>query len=124
MRTATVVAAIFGLALLIGSLSDSPNNVSAADADAKVTYAKDIQPVLKDKCYGCHNAAKKKAGINLQSGYASVAMIVKPEKPDDSKLFKCLVGGKGTKLMPPKNPLPAETVAKFKAWIEGGAKNN
>jgi hypothetical protein len=92
-------------------------------AETTVSYKKDIQPILQNNCYNCHNSMKKKAGIDLRSGYTNVAKIVKPEKPDDSRLFKCLVG-KGAKLMPPKNPLPEETVNKVKAWIEDGAKNN
>jgi hypothetical protein len=97
--------------------------VMAAEADAKVSYAKDIQPLLQAKCYECHNARRRKAGVDLQSGYAGVLRIVKPEKPEDSRLFKCLIG-KGAKPMPPKNPLPEDKVNMVKAWIAAGAKQN
>ncbi|MCE9529945.1 MAG: hypothetical protein K8T89_02205, partial [Planctomycetes bacterium] len=108
---------IVGLTLVgIGVLAFSgskPQPVAAADKEA-VTYAKDIKPILEASCYNCHNSNKKKGGVDLKSSFAGVARIVKAEKPDDSKLFKCLIG-KGAKLMPPKNSLPDEQIALIKS---------
>ena len=36
--------------------ADKKPPAAKADAAAKVTYAKDIQPLLKDSCVGCHKA--------------------------------------------------------------------
>jgi len=96
-------------------------SVAAAEGNTKVSYAKDVQPILQANCYNCHNAMKKKANVDLKSSFAGVAKIVKPENPDESRLFKCLTGN-GAKLMPPKRPLPEESIAKIKSWIEAGAK--
>jgi len=93
----------------------------AVDLEKASTYNKDVLPILESNCFSCHNAKKKKAGIDLQSGFAGVQKIVKPSSPDDSKLFKCLIG-KGAKLMPPKSPLDEKQIATVKAWIAAGAK--
>jgi hypothetical protein len=106
-----------------GWLAGSNRTVSTVSAAETASYKNDVQPILENSCYKCHNSMKKKAGIDLKSGYSNVAKIVKPDHPDSSRLFKCLVG-KGAKLMPPKNQLPEESINKVKAWIEAGAKNN
>jgi hypothetical protein len=116
---------LFILAVVIAS-SGSGNNLrieplAAAEGNTNVSYAKDVQPILAANCYNCHNAMKKKAGVDLKSSFAGVARIVKPENPDGSKLFKCLTGN-GAKLMPPKRPLPEDSIAKIKSWIAAGAK--
>ena len=124
MRSFRQIALVTVLAFIAaGWLSGSDQDVTPVKAAEAVSYKNDIQPILQNSCYNCHNSMRKKAGIDLKSGYANVAKIVKSEKPNDSRLFKCLIG-KGAKQMPPKNPLPEESVNKVKAWIEEGAKNN
>ena len=120
-KVAVVCVAIVLGCWLFGSSNTASEDLAAEDA--KVSYEKDIVPILKDNCYSCHNAKKKKARVDLQSGYNGVAKIVTAEKPDDSRLFKCLIG-KGAKQMPPKRMLAEETIAKVKSWIAEGAKNN
>ena len=47
---------------------------------------------------------------------------VKSGDPNNSKLYKSLLGGKGVKAMPPKKRLPADQIDIVKDWIAGGAK--
>jgi hypothetical protein len=91
-------------------------------ADSKVSFAKDIQPLLADKCGNCHGPKKAKKGIDVTS-YDTTMKIVRAGKPDDSRLMKSLIGS-GARQMPPKNALPEGQIAKVKAWIAAGAKNN
>lgn len=114
-----VVVAVAGLLGLTGVAERNTGSVEAAEK--AVSYAKDVQPILQTNCYGCHNNKKKKANVDLQTNFAGVQKIVSPAKPDESRLFKCLIG-KGAKLMPPKNPLPEEQIAMIKSWITAGAK--
>jgi mono/diheme cytochrome c family protein len=90
--------------------------------DPKVSFAKDIQPLLTDKCGRCHGSKKPKKGIDVTS-YDTTMKIVKAGKPDDSRLLKSLTAN-GARQMPPKSPLADEQIAKVKAWIAAGAKNN
>ena len=38
---------------------------SVANAAGPVDYKLDVQPVLKQRCYGCHGALKQEAGLRL-----------------------------------------------------------
>ncbi|HWD20683.1 MAG TPA: c-type cytochrome domain-containing protein [Verrucomicrobiae bacterium] len=111
-----------------------------------VTFAKDIMPLLKTSCLGCHNAEHPKAGYKLDTldnalkGGRDGVMIV----PGDSQksLFVVAVARINPRLaMPPtpRGPRPGATnspaathlppppfstanVALVRAWIDQGAK--
>jgi len=120
MRGFVLPVSIFGALAIICFAGKAPEPLAAEDTK-EVTFAKDVQPILRTSCIGCHNANKKKANVDVSS-YASIQKIVTVEKPDDSKLFKCISGVKGTKQMPPNRPLPEDKVATIKSWITAGAK--
>jgi mono/diheme cytochrome c family protein len=115
---------LFGVIVAVSTNALTP----AAAEDTKdtkdtkqVTYVKDVEPILSASCVGCHGSNKKKAGVDVSS-YTNVMKIVKTEKPDDSRLYKCVAGVKGVKKMPPKNPLESDQIATIKTWISTGAK--
>lgn len=118
----------FLLLLLVVLLLPAPG--LAADAKAsKITYDEHVVPVLRDKCFACHNQDRKSGGLrlntftNIMAGGAS-GPAVKPGDPDGSLLFK-LVTHKEEPYMPPKSPkLPAESLALIENWIRGGALEN
>ena len=69
----TAGAALFAVASYAGAADDRPaakkpaaakeaDEKGAADAADKVTFAKDIQPVLKESCVQCHRAPPANAG--------------------------------------------------------------
>ncbi len=105
--------------------------IGAADpvidpADIAFFEAK-IRPVLADKCYECHSAAKKvKANLHLDSragllaGGESGPSIV-PGQPEKSLLIKAISYHDEDLEMPPKKRLPDAVVADFVAWIKRGA---
>lgn len=114
------------LTLALAGLS-SPHLVRAADA--KVTYDDHVVPILRDKCFACHNQDRKSGGLrlntytNLMAGGASGAPL-KPGDPDGSLLYK-LMTHKEEPFMPPKSPLlPKESLDTVRRWIEGGALEN
>jgi mono/diheme cytochrome c family protein len=118
-------------AILVGSMfvwdlfgTEQPSTALAAEVDgAKLSYAKDIKPILEDRCFSCHNPNKKKAGIDLQGSFASMLKSVKPGSPEESRLYKSMIG-KGAKQMPPKKRISDDEINLVKAWISAGAKNN
>lgn len=99
-------------------------------ADPPVSYAKDIKPFLNKYCMECHQGASAKAKVKVDS-YADLltrtkkGALVVAGKADQSVLVKVLEG-QGGKPMPPKKsaqPTAAE-IAKVKAWITAGAKDD
>jgi Planctomycete cytochrome C/WD domain, G-beta repeat len=118
--------------LLIGSLfTANASALHAADAKkgAKVTYDDHVLPILREKCFGCHNQDKAKGGLVMSSYTAlmtggSSGEVIKPGSPDDSRLF-LLVSHKAQPNMPPKSPRIAdENLETIKQWIVGGALEN
>jgi hypothetical protein len=103
---------------------------SAAQAADAPSYTKDVKPFLENYCLSCHSGLKAKSGYNLD-GYASLfkggrkGPAVVAGKSDKSMLVRTLEGS--AKKMPPRKyseqPTAAE-IAKVKAWINAGAKDD
>ena len=101
----------------------------AADKPAKITYEGHVLPILREKCFACHNQDRKSGGLrlnnftNVMAGGAS-GEVVKAGDPDGSLLYK-LVTHQQEPHMPPKSaPLPKESLETFRNWIQGGALEN
>ncbi len=111
-------AALLPLALLV-----------PASALAAVDFARDIQPILADRCYSCHGPEKQKSGLRLDQksaaflGGDSGAVLV-PRDSAKSLLYAHISGAEPDAPMPPESagkPLTPTQVALFKAWIDEGA---
>ncbi len=68
--------------------------VSAATAEeAKVSYYRDVRPILQEHCQGCHQPAKPLGGLVMTSyeaikkGGESEEPAFVPGKPDESPLL-------------------------------------
>lgn len=98
-----------------------------ADPDGIAFFEAKIRPVLAEKCYECHSAAKKvKAKLHLDSrggllqGGESGPSIV-PGQPEKSLLITAISYHDEDLEMPPKERLAPEVVADFVAWVKRGA---
>ena len=90
-------------------------------------YAADIQPILEQHCYECHGPNKSKGSLRLDlrarafKGGVNGPAIVAGDA-EHSLLLRRLQGLDGEDQMPlKKDPLPAETIARIRAWIQAGA---
>ncbi|MFQ3592301.1 MAG: c-type cytochrome domain-containing protein [Gemmataceae bacterium] len=98
------------------------------DRTTPVTYEKDIEPILINKCAFCHSGAIKEGKFDLTSydtmmrgGKRGPAII--PGKSAESFLFK--ISKKEVRpYMPPRSetPLSPQELALIKLWIDQGAK--
>jgi hypothetical protein len=94
-----------------------------------VSFKKDIAPVLQDKCFACHGPKKAEGSYRVDSferatkpGESGIVAFV-AGKLDDSEAFRRITSTDETERMPLEaDPLPAETIALFKRWLEEGAK--
>src|SRR5437879_3789899 len=93
-----------------------------------LSYEKDVEPILVNKCQFCHTGTIKEAQLDmatyetLMKGGKRGQPIV-PGKSSESLLIQA--AGKTQKpFMPPKNeePLTPEELALLKLWIDQGAK--
>jgi len=97
---------------------------------AKVDFAKDIAPIIKDMCFKCHGGEKVKGKFNLSSKktafeQAESGKAILPGKPTLSKLYTSMTAEKDNDdLMPPikeKVRPSKEQIEKVRLWIEQGA---
>jgi hypothetical protein len=95
-----------------GGASGSPDAGNSGDSGTAVSYTKDIQPLLKSNCTGCHGGSNPSAGIDL-STYAKV-------KANASSSNSVIQRGS----MPPNGPLSTADKQLFAAWVSAGAPNN
>jgi hypothetical protein len=102
--------------------------VQVATGSESISFARDIAPVLAQRCTDCHGNQNPRNGLNLNS--ISTLMRggdrgepVLPGKPAESLLIKKLKGTADGQRMPQRGgPLDDATIAKFEKWIAEGAK--
>ena len=101
-----------------------------ARADS-VDYSRDVRPIFEKSCVGCHHHGSLDqpalSGRLALDSYDSVVKggarpIVKPGQASESELLRRLEASDPALRMPRGGPpLPAETIAVIRQWIEGGA---
>ncbi len=97
-------------------------------ADVKVDFAKDIAPLLENRCLGCHSAQLQSNGLRLDSrealltgGYTGPA--IRPGDSAGSKLIHLVAGLEKGIVMPlDGDRLTAHQVGLLRAWIDQGAE--
>lgn len=95
-------------------------------AEKKINYVDHVQPILRQKCFTCHNPDKKSSDLDLTS-YTSVMTggasgeVIAPGSAADSYLYM-LVTHESEPFMPPESEkLPDDVLAVIRQWIDGGA---
>ncbi len=95
-----------------------------AQTPSKVDFARDVQPLFKQYCLGCHGPSQQMNGLRLDER-ASVlkegAHRVMPGSSETSLLYLRLVSSDYGLQMPPTGPLGDAQVRIVKAWIDQGA---
>ncbi|HWL07689.1 MAG TPA: c-type cytochrome domain-containing protein [Planctomicrobium sp.] len=97
------------------------------DAAPQVDYEKQVAPLLKKYCAGCHNDSESEGDFSLES-FASLQKGIKSKPaflsgdPAGSALWRVMIPG-GEPAMPPEGePAPNETEREMvRQWIEQGA---
>ena len=101
--------------------------VMPVQAESAVDFARDVQPLLAEKCVRCHGPKKQEGGLRLDirrlalaGGDSGPAIVVGSASKSD--LVKRLTTDDDHKRMPPTGKaLSAEQVSVLKTWIDGGA---
>lgn len=109
-----------GLAVAQVPVAQAP----VAQALAKVDFARDVQPILRQNCVGCHGPAQQSNGLRLDrksSVMKAGTRRIVPGFIENSFVYHRLMGNVYGQQMPPGKALKAEQIATIKAWIEQGA---
>ncbi|MFO0953335.1 MAG: PSD1 and planctomycete cytochrome C domain-containing protein [Isosphaeraceae bacterium] len=102
----------------------------AGEPQTPVDFARDVQPVLSDRCYPCHgpDASTRKGKLRLdrkadafadRGGYSAFVA----GKPDESEAFSRITADDDTRMPPSKHgkSLSKAEVVLVKNWLEQGA---
>ncbi|MFO0954909.1 MAG: DUF1549 domain-containing protein, partial [Isosphaeraceae bacterium] len=94
-----------------------------------VDYARDVKPVLKERCYACHGALKQSAGLRLDTGAlvrkgGDSGPAVAPGDLAESPLLERVAATDLAERMPPEGPpLTPGQIDALKAWVAEGANS-
>ena len=99
---------------------------SAAD---KITFNRDVRPILSDKCFFCHgpDSAKREAELRLDVRDVAVASgAIVPDRPDESEMLRRILSHDPDVQMPPATAklakLTEAEITTLRRWIEQGAE--
>ena len=97
--------------------------------DTIVDFARDIDPILRTYCYGCHGPTVQMHGLRLDnrpgalSGGESGSPALLPGNSAESRLVAYVAGLDPDVVMPPSGErLIEEQIALLRAWIDQGAQ--
>ena len=102
--------------------------VGAAErsGQAKVDFARDIQPIFAANCYQCHSAKKASGQLRLDAKAAAMkgglsGAVIVAGNSKDSRLMHRLLGLNDEARMPMGGQLKPEQIELIKRWIDEGA---
>ena len=93
-----------------------------------VDFAREVRPVLAERCFGCHGPDKQQASLRLDVrdgtwlGGSSGTSAVVAYDAERSELIRRVTSEAGAERMPAKGPpLSGEEIALLRTWIDQGA---
>ncbi len=100
---------------------------ATSGAEDKISFDRDIRPILSDKCYFCHgpDAKERKADLRLDVESSAKENSITAGRPDQSELIKRIFSDDSDTIMPPpssKLSLSDSEKRKLRFWIEQGAE--
>src|SRR5262245_10157324 len=111
-----------GIVTLVIGLADRV----ATQTPANVDFAKDVQPIFRQSCVGCHGPSQQMAGFRLDrrrdAMRGGTIAVIGPGNSDGSRLYQRLIGSEFGSQMPPTGALSPDKVAIIKTWIDQGAE--
>ena len=95
----------------------------AAQTPAKVDFGRDVQPIFRQNCVGCHGPAQQSSGLRVDRKSVVLSRRgVVPGSSDNSFLYHRISGSAYGMQMPPTGALRPEQINTIKTWIDQGAE--
>ena len=121
----------FGAAICLAFLGGLLIPVLSNAQEEPVSFAKDVYPILRDNCFGCHQPAKQMGGY-LMTDYNSLMMAgesgspaIVPGNSKESYLIHEIAVVDGKAEMPKEGkPLAEAEIELIRRWIDQGAVND
>jgi hypothetical protein len=97
----------------------APSTCSTSPS-SKVSYSRDIYPIILNSCLSCHNAKNHAGGIVIEN-YTQISESAKSGELYNSVYFP---PSGNPPIMPKGKPLLTCEIALIEAWIKQGSLNN
>ena len=105
-----VLCSLLGLLLALLAFFGTPTTARAQGPAKKgpVSFINDVAPILKENCFACHDAKKRKGKFDMTSfesirkGGAKEIDPLVPGKPDESHLFELITATDKSRMPPPE----------------------
>ena len=101
----------------------------SAQAPAAVDFGRDVQPILRENCVGCHGPTQQMRGLRLDrrkdalpNRVGANGVTILPGNGAASRLYLRVSGSQAGLQMPPGEPLAADQIDIIKRWIDQGAE--
>jgi len=109
------------------------NAGAVAAAEPKLSFNRDIRPILSDTCFRCHGPddQQRKGGLRLDLRESAIkpsesgAIAIVPGDVGSSELIERILSTDETLRMPPRSSgksLTEQQIALIKAWVQSGAE--
>src|SRR5262245_505334 len=93
--------------------------MGAAQVATPVDFVRDVQPILRQQCYGCHGPTQQMNGFRLDrrrdAMRGGTIAVIGPGNSDGSRLYQRLIGQQYGQQMPPTGALQPEQIRIIKA---------
>src|SRR5262245_27835238 len=110
-----------GLALLLAARTEER---ALTQPSATVDFARDVQPILKEHCFGCHGATQQMGGFRLDRRSTALRGVIRPVlipgSSESSRLYRRVLGPEFGTQMPPTGALARQDIETLKRWIDQG----
>jgi mono/diheme cytochrome c family protein len=112
----------------------APSTASATASGQRLSFNRDVRPILADNCYSCHgpDRNRRQAGLRLdreesaKGALASGRAAIVPGSPERSVLYQRVTDSDEQKRMPHvssgKSRLSDAQIQLLRSWIEQGAE--
>lgn len=96
---------------------------SCAAAHSTVDFSRDIFPIFRAKCHGCHGSAQQMKGLRLDRPAAvGSSVIVRGDSARSSLIARVATSDSGLRMPPGAAPLTEKEISLLRAWIDQGAR--
>src|SRR6185295_10881903 len=100
--------------------------VQSNQVPAKVDFRRDVQPIFRQYCIGCHGPKQQMNAFRLDrrrdAMRGGTIAVIAPGNSQASRLYLKLIGSQYGPQMPPTGALPQKQIDILKAWIDQGAE--
>jgi len=119
-------ALLKGSVVVIGVSLLSLTSAQSHQDPGKVDFRRDVQPLLKQYCIGCHGPSQQMNAFRLDrrrdAMKGGTLPMIAPGNSQASRFYLKLIGSQYGPQMPPTGALRPEQIAILKTWVDQGAE--